>query len=59
MTTHEDTQIQAQNGLAENEDEDVVTPWVVTSTNDTGIDYDKLISESLSSQPRIFAYLKD
>lgn len=29
--------------VAENE-EDVVNPWNVTSTNDTGIDYDKLIS---------------
>lgn len=26
-------------------DEDVVTPWDVSSNNDTGIDYDKLISE--------------
>lgn len=25
-------------------EEDVVNPWNVTSTNDTGIDYDKLIS---------------
>lgn len=29
--------------VAEN-DEDVVNPWNVASTNDTGIDYDKLIS---------------
>lgn len=44
MTT-EDTQIQghALNGVTE--DEDVVTPWTVTSTNDSGIDYDKLISK--------------
>lgn len=26
-------------------DEDIVTPWDVTSKNETGIDYDKLISE--------------
>lgn len=43
----EDAQIQAQNGIVE--DEDVVTPWMVTSTNDSGIDYDKLISESSRS----------
>lgn len=45
MTT-ENAQIRehASNGLAE--EDDVVTPWVVTSNNDTGIDYDKLISES-------------
>lgn len=42
MTT-ENGQIQVENGVAE--DEDVVTPWIVTSTNDSGIDYDKLISE--------------
>lgn len=33
----------ALNGVTE--DEDVVTPWIVTSTNDSGIDYDKLISK--------------
>lgn len=44
MTT-ENAQIQghALNGVTE--DEDVVTPWIVTSTNDSGIDYDKLISK--------------
>lgn len=31
------------NGIGE--EEDVVTPWNVTSKNDTGIDYDKLISK--------------
>jgi len=45
----EDTQIDgyaSQLGeLAEHEDEDVVTPWTVTSSNDSGIDYDKLISK--------------
>lgn len=29
------------------EDEDVVTPWSVESTVETGIDYDKLISKLL------------
>lgn len=45
MTT-EDAQGQERvlNGVAENED--VVTPWTVTSVNDSGIDYDKLISKS-------------
>lgn len=44
MTT-ENAQIQghALNGVTE--DEDVVTPWIVTSNNDSGIDYDKLISK--------------
>lgn len=44
MTT-EDAQVQGRvlNGVTENED--VVTPWIVTSTNDSGIDYDKLISK--------------
>lgn len=44
MTT-EDAQVQGRvlNGVTE--DEDVVTPWIVTSTNDSGIDYDKLISK--------------
>ena len=28
------------------EDDDVVTPWIVESSDETGIDYDKLISES-------------
>lgn len=27
------------------DEEDVVTPWDVTSKNETGIDYDKLISK--------------
>lgn len=27
-----------------NEDADIVTPWDVNSQNETGIDYDKLIS---------------
>lgn len=45
MTT-EDVQVEerALNGVAETED--VVTPWTVTSVNDSGIDYDKLISKS-------------
>lgn len=30
---------------AEQDDNDVVDPWNVTSTNDAGIDYDKLISQ--------------
>lgn len=30
--------------IVEESDEDVVNPWNVTSINDTGIDYDKLIS---------------
>ncbi|KMQ97443.1 tryptophanyl-trna cytoplasmic [Lasius niger] len=49
MTT-EDAQIQghALNGVTE--DEDVVTPWTVTSTNDSGIDYDKLIKKFGSSK---------
>lgn len=34
----------------ENCDEDVVTPWNVTSKNDTGIDYDKLIKRFGSSK---------
>jgi len=44
MTT-ENAQIQGHvvNGVTE--DEDVVTPWIVTSNNDSGIDYDKLISK--------------
>lgn len=42
MTT-ENGQVRVENGVPE--DEDVVTPWIVTSTNDTGIDYDKLIGE--------------
>lgn len=33
----------ASNGVVEHED--VVTPWTVTSANDSGIDYDKLIGE--------------
>lgn len=43
----EDAQVQERplNGVAV--DEDVVTPWTVTSVNDSGIDYDKLISKSL------------
>jgi len=44
----EDTQIDGYASelgeLAEHE-EDVVTPWTVTSSNDSGIDYDKLISK--------------
>ena len=28
-----------------NDDTDVVTPWDVNSQNETGIDYDKLISK--------------
>ena len=37
------------NGNVENED--VVTPWSVESTDETGIDYDKLISKFLNSYP--------
>lgn len=44
----EQAQERALNGVAE--DEDVVTPWTVTSVNDSGIDYDKLISKSRFSQ---------
>lgn len=40
----EQAQERALNGVAE--DEDVVTPWTVASVNDSGIDYDKLISKS-------------
>jgi len=50
--TMSDAQVQerALNGVAE--DEDVVTPWMVTSVNDSGIDYDKLISKSRLSLAR-------
>lgn len=44
MTT-ENVEIQAHVLNDVVEVEDVVTPWIVTSTNDCGIDYDKLISE--------------
>lgn len=43
MTENAQIQGHAVNGVTE--DEDVVTPWIVTSNNDSGIDYDKLISK--------------
>jgi len=53
MTT-ENAQVEERvlNGIAE--DEDVVTPWTVTSVNDSGIDYDKLISKSRFLQEVIY-----
>lgn len=50
----EQAQERALNGVAE--DEDVVTPWTVTSVNDSGIDYDKLISKSRLSQEVLAIY---
>lgn len=47
MTT-ENAKIQGQAIKDVAEDEDIVTPWIVTSTSDTGIDYDKLISKSIA-----------
>lgn len=38
--------IQATGDLNLQEDTDIVNPWEVTSKNDEGIDYDKLISKS-------------
>lgn len=39
------------NGVApEEEDDDKVTPWEVTTTKATGIDYDKLIGEFFFSE---------
>jgi len=35
----------SEHGVAGEHEEDVVTPWTVTSSNDSGIDYDKLISK--------------
>jgi len=53
MTT-ENAQVEERvlNGVVE--DEDVVTPWTVTSVNDSGIDYDKLISKSRFLQEVIY-----
>lgn len=31
--------------IANNEEEDIVTPWSVEGKDEKGIDYDKLISE--------------
>lgn len=36
-----------------NEQEDVVTPWTVSSQSETGIDYDKLISKN----KKIFSFI--
>lgn len=35
----------AQPGGGDADDGDVVDPWNVTSTSETGVDYDKLISK--------------
>lgn len=48
--TSEDSQVENINENGTNEDEDVVTPWDVTSKKDTGIDYDKLIKKFGSSK---------
>lgn len=38
----------AQLQLTEKQDEDIVDPWNVTSTLNTGVDYDKLIRKFIS-----------
>ena len=44
MTTEKDEiDISMLNGKTD--EEDIVTPWDVVTKNDTGIDYDKLISK--------------
>jgi len=39
------TDAQAQEGATAPAEDDVVDPWNVASTNDAGVDYDKLISK--------------
>ncbi|XP_012539913.1 tryptophan--tRNA ligase, cytoplasmic [Monomorium pharaonis] len=46
----EDAQVKERVSNGVTEEEDVVTPWTVTSVNDTGIDYDKLIKKFGSSK---------
>ena len=50
MSTVEDKldqlKVQDETKNNENEDDDFVDPWTVTSKSDKGIDYDKLIRKS-------------
>ena len=50
MSTIEDKldqlKVQDETKNQENEDDDFVDPWTVTSKSDKGIDYDKLIRKS-------------
>lgn len=58
MTT-ENIEIDALTINGRMNEEDIVTPWDVESKNETGIDYDKLISElykDYSSQKNIFLF---
>jgi len=56
--TAENSRVQerALNNVAE--DEDVVTPWTVTSVKDSGIDYDKLIGKCLLRETFIIYNVK-
>lgn len=47
------TDAQAQEGAPEAPAEDVVDPWNVASSNDAGVDYDKLISKHVDSSWQI------
>lgn len=42
----------------DNTQEDVVTPWTVESTSETGIDYDKLISEYNFKKLKIYILIE-
>lgn len=42
----------------EDQQEDVVDPWNVHSSSDTGIDYDKLIGECIPSIQNVGRYLE-
>lgn len=43
--TAEEIEIDTSTLNGKTDEEDIVTPWNVATKNETGIDYDKLISE--------------
>ena len=58
MSTIEDKldqlKVQDETKNQENEDDDFVDPWTVTSKSDKGIDYDKLIRKSKKYMKQIY-----
>lgn len=54
----ESIEVQVNNiDLSKEEDGFTVNPWEVTSKDEKGVDYDKLISKLHCSSSRTFAYL--
>lgn len=50
----ENMRVSGDGAPAEEEDDDIVNPWNVCGKSETGIDYDKLISNFLKTQIPLF-----